>query len=82
MDHPSHLAPRGMTKVYPGISGFPLVCWSVSWKLPETGATEFLAKILAIHLDNSTHFVQAGAHSLTDAIAKGFFAAGAPRRRK
>ena len=43
----------------------------------EAGALKRLPKILSFHFDNSAHFVQPGAHAVSDAIAESLTAGGA-----
>jgi len=50
-------------------------------RLTEAGAAVFLAEVGAVESDDATHFVQAGAHAFSDAIAQGFSTAGRAGRR-
>ena len=45
-------------------------------RLPKTGAAKFLAEVFAFHLDDAAHFVQAGAHTLSDTVTQSFRARG------
>lgn len=42
--------------------------------LAKAGAAEFLAEVFTFHLDHAAHFVQAGAHAFSDAVAESFIA--------
>src|SRR6202008_33008 len=48
----------------------------------EIGATEFLAEIQPIQLDDAAHFVEPGAHAFSDPVAQSFLARRPPRRRQ
>jgi hypothetical protein len=41
----------------------------VAKDLSEAGAAEGFAEVFAFHLDDAAHFVQAGAHAFSDAVA-------------